>query len=60
MKSVSIKELSSGIRVKSVFCFLVAPYMRRKGITKLLLERVCQDAIKVALILLKPIPKKNI
>lgn len=30
--------------MKSVFCFLVSPEYRRKGITGLLLERVCQDA----------------
>ncbi len=30
--------------VKSVFCFVVAPEMRRMGIAKQLLERVCMDA----------------
>lgn len=45
MSGVSTEELASGIRVKSIFCFLVAPEYRRKGITKLLLERACQDAL---------------
>jgi GNAT superfamily N-acetyltransferase len=45
MKDVSTEELATGIRVKSIFCFLVAPEFRRKGITKLLLERLCQDAV---------------
>lgn len=44
MKNVPVEELAKGIRVKSVFCFLVSPEYRRKGITGLLLERVCQDA----------------
>ncbi|NLU26869.1 MAG: GNAT family N-acetyltransferase [Hungateiclostridium thermocellum] len=44
MSGVSTGELMSGVRVKSIFCFLIAPEYRRKGITKLLLERVCQDA----------------
>jgi GNAT superfamily N-acetyltransferase len=38
------EEPDSGIKVKSVFCFVVAPEMRHKGISKLLLEYVCKDA----------------
>ena len=45
MSAVPAEELVSGIRMKSIFCFLVAPEFRRKGITKLLLERVCEDAV---------------
>jgi len=45
MRDVPTEELATGIRVKSIFCFLVAREFRRKGITKLLLERVCQDAV---------------
>jgi GNAT superfamily N-acetyltransferase len=44
MGDIPTEDPGAGIRVKSVFCFAVAPEMRRKGITKLLLERVCQDA----------------
>jgi GNAT superfamily N-acetyltransferase len=44
MRAVPTDDIDVGIRVKSIFCFLVAPKFRRKGITKLLLERVCQDA----------------
>jgi len=44
MRAVSTEELTTGTCIKSVFCFLVAPEFRRKGVTKLLLERVCQDA----------------
>jgi GNAT superfamily N-acetyltransferase len=45
MKDVPTDELATGIRVKSIFCFLVAPEFRGNGITKLLLERVIQDAV---------------
>lgn len=31
-------------KVKSIYCFLVAPEMKRKGIAKKLLEYVCRDA----------------
>ncbi len=32
------------IKVKSIFCFVIAPEMKRKGIATLLLERICRDA----------------
>jgi GNAT superfamily N-acetyltransferase len=53
------EELTSGIRVKSVFCFLVAPDMRRKGITKQLLERVCQDAAQDGFDFVEAYPEKE-
>ena len=46
MNHVPIEELDSGLKVKSVFCFVIAPEMRRKGIATILLERVCEDAAK--------------
>lgn len=45
MGAVQIEE-DKNERVKSVFCFAVAPEMRGKGIAGLLLERVCEDARK--------------
>jgi len=39
-----IEEHRSDVRIKSVFCFMVAPEMQRKGIATQLLERVCKDA----------------
>ncbi len=39
-----IDEYRAGIKVKSVFCFVIAPEMQRKGIATQLLERVCKDA----------------
>lgn len=59
MGSVSTEELSSGTRVKSIFCFLIAPDMRKKGITKLLLERVCQDAAQDGFDFMEAYPQKE-
>lgn len=39
-----IEEYRGDIKVKSVFCFMIAPEMQRKGIATQLLERVCKDA----------------
>ena len=33
-------------RIKSVFCFVVAPQMQRKGVASRLLEQVCSDAAR--------------
>jgi len=35
---------NEGTKVKSVFCFVIAPQMQRQGIASMLLERVCADA----------------
>lgn len=59
MSAVPTEELVSGIRVKSIFCFLVAPEYRRKGITKLLLERVCQDAADDGFDFIEAYPQKE-
>lgn len=40
-----IEEHSADIKVKSVFCFMIAPKMQQKGIATQLLKRVCEDAI---------------
>ena len=39
-----IEEYRADIKVKSIFCFVIAPEMQRKGIATLLTERVCKDA----------------
>lgn len=59
MGSVSIEELSMGVRVKSIFCFLIAPYMRKKGITKMFLERICQDAVQDGFDFIEAYPQKE-
>lgn len=44
MPSIKATESSPDIKVKSVFCFTIAPDMKRKGIAAQLLEHVCKDA----------------
>lgn len=40
----SIEEYREDINVMSVFCFMIAPRMQRKGVATQLLERVIKDA----------------
>jgi len=44
MKDVSIQDVKDGIKVKSVFCFVIAPEMQRIGIATQLLKRVIMDS----------------
>lgn len=44
MDYVPLEESGTDIKVKSIFCFVIAPEMKRKGIATLLLDRVCRDA----------------
>jgi len=46
MDYVPLGQSNTGIKVKSIFCFVIAPEMKRKGIATLLLERVCKDAVQ--------------
>jgi len=39
-----IEEYRTDIRVKSIFCFVIAPQVQRKGIATQLVERICKDA----------------
>ena len=39
-----IDEYCADIRVKSIFCFVIAPKVQRMGIATQLIERVCMDA----------------
>ncbi len=59
MGFVSTEESIPDIRVKSVFCFAIAPEMRRIGIATLLLDRVCQDAAQDGFDLVEAYPKKE-
>jgi len=49
----------AGEKVKSVFCFAIAPEMRRQGISNLLLERVCLDAARDGFDFVEGYPKKK-
>lgn len=46
-------------KTKSVFCFTVAPNMRRKGIATQLLERVCKDAFNDGFDFIEAYPNKG-
>ncbi|MDR2687858.1 MAG: GNAT family N-acetyltransferase [Oscillospiraceae bacterium] len=39
-----VGEHEPGAKIKSVFCFVIAPDMRRKGVATQLVRRVCEDA----------------
>lgn len=47
------------IKVKSVFCFVIAPEMRRNGIAGLLLKRVCEDATQDSFDFVEAYPNKE-
>lgn len=59
MQSVNTVETDSNSRIKSVFCFVIAPAMQRKGIATQLLERVCKDAVKDGFDYIEVYPKKE-
>lgn len=40
------KEDDSNLKIKSIFCFTIAPDMWRNGIAAQLLSQVCEDAIQ--------------
>ncbi|MGZ9584021.1 GNAT family N-acetyltransferase [Paenibacillus marinisediminis] len=44
MTTINTTEANPNNRVKSIYCFTVAPDMKKKGIATQLLERVCKDA----------------
>lgn len=58
MSSIPKEELSCGIKVKSIFCYAIASEMKRKGIAKMFLERVCQDAAKDGFDFVEAYPNK--
>ena len=39
-----IEEPREGVRIKSIFCFVIAPHLQRQGIATRILERICEDA----------------
>ena len=59
MGLVPTEESHPDIKVKSIFCFAIAPEMRRKGIAKLLLEHVCQDAAQDGFDFVEAYPNKE-
>ena len=54
------EETTPEIKVKSVFCFAVAPKMRRRGIASQLLEQICQDAAEDGFDFVEAYPDKEV
>lgn len=54
-----LPEDEPGLKVKSVFCFVVAPEWRRKGIAARLLERVFKDAEGEGFDFVEAYPKRS-
>lgn len=46
MDYVPLENGSLGVRAKSVYCYVISPEYKRQGIATMLLNRVCQDAMK--------------
>lgn len=55
----AVHKDSPSVKVKSVFCFAIAPDMRGKGIAGLLLQRVCEDAKKDGFDFVEAYPNKE-
>ena len=43
MGAIPTEDPASGVKVKSIFCFAIAPEMQRHGIAARLVERVCSE-----------------
>lgn len=53
------KPEDAGLRIKSVFCFVIAPEYRRHGIAGLLLDAVCSDAEREGFDVIEAYPLKS-
>lgn len=59
MSCTDKEESSPDIKVKSVFCFVISPEMRRNGVAALLLKRVCEDAAQDGFDFVEAYPNKE-
>jgi len=59
MQPVNTGEADPNNKVKSVFCFMIAPAAQRKGVATRLLERVIIDATNDGFELIETYPKKD-
>ena len=57
---IPTEESTPEIRIKSVFCFAIAPKMRRQGVASQLLARVCQDAAEDGFDFVEAYPDKAV
>ena len=59
MQPMNQLESDPNCKIKSVFCYVIAPEMRRKGVAKLLLNRVCEDAAKEGFDVVEAYPNRE-
>ena len=59
MNYVPTDDSGAGIKVKSIYCFMVSPEMKRKGIATRLLECVCRDAAQDGFDFIEAYPNKR-
>ena len=59
LTSVKTTDSTANIKVKSIFCFVVAPDMRRTGVASYLLEHVCKDAVEDGFDYIEAYPNKD-
>lgn len=59
MGSIPTEESTLSIKVKSIFCFAIAPRMQRKGVAKRFVERVCKDAAQDGFDFVEAYPNKE-
>ena len=59
MSGVDADGAAPNAKIKSVFCYAIAPGMKRKGIATKLLERVCQDAADEGFDFVEAYPNKK-
>ena len=57
---IPTEESTPEIKIKSIFCFAIAPKMRRQGIASRLLARVCQDAAEDGFHFVEAYPDKEV
>jgi len=57
---IPTEESTPETKIKSIFCFAIAPKMRRQGIASRLLARVCQDAAEDGFDFVEAYPDKEV
>ncbi|MGI6199921.1 MAG: GNAT family N-acetyltransferase [Christensenellales bacterium] len=57
---IPTEEATPQVRVKSVFCFTIAPKARRQGVATELLARVCQDAAQEGFDFVEAYPDREV
>lgn len=56
---VPVEVWEHQLKVKSIFCFVIAPELKRKGIATQLLNQVCDDAVKDGFDVVEAYPYKS-